>query len=241
VTRDALAALPEPKPQGPNHSPIPHADLVKTIDAEIAARGYRQVGSTFALSKNGQKIFGVIDMVDVGGNDNGMDMAPALGFRASNDRTLALKIVAGGRVAVCDNLALMGDMIALHKMHTPSLNLPEAIHVAFGRFLQQWNHLAIHVGILGATNLPVNEARAIAFQVFADGVLPVHLLDDVNRSYFAPDGADVTAFGSTRWGLYNAFTRAMRTMSAARMFTATIALGAYFGMTAQPELPFETN
>src|SRR4051812_29533214 len=233
VSRDYLTALPPPVSLGPKHVPIKHVDLVRAIDDEIARRGYREAHSRLAVSKNGQKLFGVIDLIPPGAAD--ADLVPSLGFRAANDQTLALRMVAGARVTVCDNLALMGDMIALNRMHTSSLNLPEAMAAGFDRFLHHSTILVEHIDRMSTTFITDAQARAIAFHVFAERVVPLHLLNDVNGNYFHPkdDARDCQA--RTLWSLHNAFTRAMRTLSATRLFGATMHLATHFGMVSQAE------
>lgn len=234
VTRHTLAQLPEPRPLGPKHAPIHHMDLVAALDAEIARRGYREVRSAFALSKKGAAIFGVIDLESR--DTTFPDRVPSLGFRSSNDQSLALRMVAGTRVVVCDNLALMGDMIALHRLHTSGLKLVEAMTTGFDRFLHHSTILDEHIARMSATVLTDGEARALAFRIFADRVLPVAFLEPVNRFYFTPLADEVDCHGRNLWALHNAFTRALRALSPTRLFNATMTLASYFGMTSQPNL-----
>jgi hypothetical protein len=241
VTRDQLAALDPPVPLGPKHCPIPHYELVTAIDAEIVRRGYREVGSAFAISKKGQALFGVIDLELADDPDPKPECVRSLGFRGANDQSLALRMVAGARVLVCDNLALMGDMIALHRLHTTGLDLPAAVAGGFDRFLHHSTILSDHLERMGRTPLTDAQARALAFQIFADDVVPVSLLDKVNKYYFQPDEGAVDCHQRTLWSLHNAFTRAFRGMSSPRLFAATMALAHYFGMVSQADLPFDTE
>jgi hypothetical protein len=45
-----------------------------------------------------------------------------------------MKMYAGVSVFACDNMALSGDEIILHKRHLPSLNLRHALMQAFDRY-----------------------------------------------------------------------------------------------------------
>jgi hypothetical protein len=94
---------------------------------------------------------------------------------------------------------------------------------------------------LSTTPITDGEARARAFQIFADHVVPGHLLDAVNTFYFQPAEDAIDCQPRTLWSLHNAFTRAMRTLTPTRLFTATMTLATYFGMVSQADLPFGTE
>ncbi len=98
VTREALAALPVPIAMGPRHRPIPHATLVEAIRAEATARGLAITKEQYALTHDGAALFGVLDF----GRRLDEEAGFSLGFRSSQDQTLALLGRAGLRVFVCD-------------------------------------------------------------------------------------------------------------------------------------------
>jgi len=154
----------------------------------------------------------------------------SLGFRNSTNGTLAIKIVAGARVFVCDNLALSGDMIAVLRRNTRGLDLTEALSLGFNKFVQHAGALDIQIMQLQAKAISDLEAKARVFDVFAAKVVPVHLFDDVEQFYFHPADEMTDCQPRTAWGLHNAFTRAMKKMPPSTGFNATVALGRAFGM-----------
>lgn len=241
TTRDALRNLPEPMPQGPMHRPIAHIKLIDSIVAEAERRDMRVLRDQLALGSKGAVLFGVMDLVAKGAAA-GAESTMSLGFRAGNNRQVALKMVAGERVFVCDNLAMSGDTFALKAMHTTGLDLRAALARGFDRFLQHVEGLRLQIGRLKASPLNDFEARALAFEAFAAGVVPSRLLDDVDRFYFRPTEDMTDCQPRSLWGLHNAFTRAMHDLTPIRKYGATIALGQLFGVrTRQQDDEVETD
>ena len=243
TTRDALRNLPEPAPLGPMHRPIHHAKLVDALIAEVERRGLDVVRDAFALSKDRSVIFGVMDLAPksgvgpaelaAAGIAMNADRGLSLGFRSGNNRQVAIKLVAGNHVFVCDNLAMMGDVIAMKRMHTTGLDLGDAIGSGFDKFLTQARILDEHIARLNDSRISDEAARSIAFAVFAQGIVPSRLLDDVDRFYFRP-GDDMTdCQPRSLWGLHNAFTRAMHDLTPTRLMSSSVALGKYFGMVVE--------
>jgi hypothetical protein len=133
VTREQLATFPTPAATS-TWRPVHHAELVNVLIDQLDRRGLRPVREQYAVGKGGLALFGAIDLVNGHGNANrGM----ALGLRHSNDKALAVQLVGGGRVFVCDNLSLSGEKIALHK-HSRRLHVPAWIREGLDRFLKAY-------------------------------------------------------------------------------------------------------
>lgn len=247
VTAAELATLPEPQQRGPQHQPVPHHLLVAALRVEAMERGYEVRREQLALGMNGSALFGVMDLMPPGvvvaeerrsmdtnlpagvvvSGDRGM----SIGFRNSINSTLAIKMVAGTRVFVCDNLALSGDLIALQRRNTKGLDLEDALKAGFDKFLVHATTLDIHIARLQAAAISDMAAKAKAFEVFAARVVPVHLFDDVEANYFRPTDEMTDCQPRTEWGLHNAFTRALKQLGPTRAFASNVALGRMFGMT----------
>jgi|SRR5579859_344092 len=245
VTVDALRSLPVPEALGARHRPVPHATLVETIHREIERRGYMVKREQLALGKDGAALFGVIDLVpqvlqaDV--TDDGLDVvAPVVeidatrgqsfGFRNATDQSMSIQAVAGSRVFVCDNLALSGSMFAMKRKNSTRLDLSDAVAIGFDKFIVHIQSLEIQIERLADTRLNDARAKIVAYDAFASGVVPIRLFDDVQRNYFNPDESWTDVTPRTLFGLHNAFTRAIRDLTPTREFSASVALGKYFGM-----------
>lgn len=224
----ALRALPQPPALGPMHKPVPHAVLVEAIEAEADQRGFAVEREQLALARDGHALFGVLDLAPKHGLLKREDRGVAFGFRNSTDASIAVQGVAGSHVFVCDNLTLSGSVFAFKRKNTTGLDLGDAVARGFDKFLQQTEVLDAEIVELEETPLNDTQAKELAYEVFAERIVPVRLLDDVNRFYFDPQPEMTDCMPRSKWGLYNAFTRAMRDLSPQRLFGASVALGKFF-------------
>lgn len=250
---DTLRNLPLPQSLGQRHKPVPHPVLVDAIHAEIERRGYSVGREQLALGKKGAALFGVTDLVptvpvvsaegaaltievpDIVSTElaaTGLvkhdDRGLSFGFRNSTDMSMAIKAVAGARVFVCDNLTMSGEMFAISRKNTTGLDLHEAVARGFDKFLKHASILDLQIERLQGTLLSDGEAKQVAYDVFAAGVVPVRLFDDVERFYFHPAEDQTDCAPRSLWGLHNAFTRAMQDLTPVRLFSASVALGQQF-------------
>src|SRR5262245_31294856 len=136
MTRQELRGIPAPL-STPTHRPIAHGDLIETLDDRLQAAGYKIVREQFAVMRQGLMLFGTFDL------ENGHVSRPgtglAMGFRHSNDKHVALSIVAGVRVFLCDNGAMIGDVRLFKNKHTHGVisRLRDSLGGFFGTTLKQ--------------------------------------------------------------------------------------------------------
>jgi hypothetical protein len=233
VTLATLAELPAPLSRGAIHQPVPHASLVRGLKVAALAHGYVIKREQFGLNRTGQQLFGVMDLVPPPSVTRLDDRGMSLGFRNSTDESLAIRIVAGVRVFVCDNLALSGDLIALNRRNTTGLDLEAALKEGFERYLTYASSLDRQVVELQQQALTPEAAKAKIVDLVTTNVLPLRLVRPVLRAYFNPDESMTDCQPATRWGLLNACTRALKRLSTARAFEANVALGHAFGLSHQ--------
>lgn len=226
ISFDALQNLPAPIALGPYHKPVPHAVLVDSLHAEIAMRGYDVAREQLAVSKNGMSLFGVMDLTPADGSVGiGVDRGLSFGFRNAVDMSMAIRGVAGSRVFVCDNLALSGETFALSRKNTTRLDLKFAIANGFDKFLAQTRQLTAEITRLQLAEVSDSDAKILIFDTFAAGIVPIRLFDDVERFYFRPTADMTDCTPRTKWGVFNAFTRALRDVTPMRLLGASVALG----------------
>lgn len=227
VSLDVLRNLPDPEAMGARHKPIPHWHLVDTLVDQIDRRGWSVVKSNYAVARGGATLFGVMDLRDTGA-PTGAGTGISFGFRSSTNQITAIKGVAGFRVFNCDNLTLSGDMFVLHSKLTTRLNLPFAISNGLNKFLAQADVLCKDIFSMEMHDLTPGEAKERCFDVFDRGALPLHLFDDVSQLYFHPQREHPDCQPRTMWGLHNACTRAVKSLSPAAQFNAAVSLGTAF-------------
>jgi len=102
LTRLQLAAVPTPLGTA-THRPVPHVEVVEALVETLSFRHIGVVTEEYAVSKDGMKMFGVLDL------DTGMPGCRfSIGVRNSHDRSMRLAAVVGVRVLVCENMAFSG-------------------------------------------------------------------------------------------------------------------------------------
>ncbi len=225
VTREQLALIPAPQPTA-TWRPIPHIELVETLERVLRANQIAIREERFALRRDGSTLFGVLQLAY---EDTG-DGEAALGLRTSNDKTMSIQICAGLSVFVCDNLVFRGDLIALNRKHTAGLNLRTELAGAVLRVQDHFGQLAGEITQLKARELADEQAKSIIHDVFVGGLMPLRFLPEVAEAYFQPKLPD---FAPRRaWSLHNAFTAAAKAMPISTRLPATQAIGRLLGMSS---------
>ena len=111
VTIDDVKAVPTPAAEGP-WTPIDHDYLVDTVVSELQALNMDVIGSAHALSRSGQRYFGLFEVAG-DSDDHGL----VIGLRNSHDKSFSAGLAVGNGVFVCDNLSFSGE-ITIARKHT---------------------------------------------------------------------------------------------------------------------------
>jgi len=118
VTREQLALVETPDATR-SFKPVPHIELVSTLEDVLRENRIAIRKEQFALRRDGSTLFAVLQLAHA----ETADGTAALGLRTSNNRTMSIQICAGLSVFVCDNMVFRGDLIALNRKHTSRLYL----------------------------------------------------------------------------------------------------------------------
>src|SRR5947207_2107726 len=226
VTREQLAAIPTPEGTA-SFRPVPHTELVMSIEAILETKGISITKEQFAVRADGSRLFAAFDLSLEGIPGS----CGALGVRTGNDRTMKLQIITGLKVFVCDNLAFSGDEIVLNRKHTSKLDLLPELMGAISRYQVRYSSLLSQVKGLAETTLLDTEAKAIIHDAFLAEIMPLRYLKDVSEAYFNPTLPYWEP--RTAWVLQNAFTGCMKDMTLNRRMAATQELGKVFGLLEQ--------
>ncbi len=123
LTRQQLAAVATPLGTA-THRPVPHAEIVEALVETLSFRHIGVVQEEYAVSKDGMKMFGVLDL------DTGMPGCRfSIGVRNSHDQSMRLAAVVGVRVLVCENMAFSGDFQPVLAKHSKHFSLPNALSI----------------------------------------------------------------------------------------------------------------
>src|SRR5437773_11198362 len=89
LTRAELTAIPTPEGTS-THRPVPHHEIVGGLVETLSFRHIGVVRDAYAVSPDGMKMFGVLDLV------TSFDACRlAIGVRISNDQTARLALTVG--------------------------------------------------------------------------------------------------------------------------------------------------
>jgi hypothetical protein len=247
VTFDELATLPAPQSLGARHYPVGHADLIEATRTELAKVGLVPVREQFAVAHHDARLFATLDLQAL---SDGPGLLPArvqgerglaFGLRHGNDKSIAIEMVCGTRVFVCDNMSFSGDSIILHRMHTKNVALSDEVGRGIQKMLDQYETFEHNIERLENTELSDADAKALLMDLFMKAkVMAPRYMPRAYGWYFEPqrlqaDGSDALALTDvaprSAWGLANAVTRTIKELeSAAVRYQATMRAGRFFGL-----------
>lgn len=230
VTREELYTI-VPPPATDTWRPVAHAELMAFLEAELQRRKLQITREEYAVQREGALLFGILDLAWQDTNE----FAAAIGIRTSNNKSMSLQLAVGARIMVCDNLAFLGDLIALKRRHTARLNLAVELSQALDRYQDGFHKLSGHIERLKHSPISDSDAKLMIYQVFEQGCMPVRFFPMVHSTYFMPEDErtepDLAAFADRNlWSLHNAFTHYMGLMQPGPAFQATVKLGQLFGL-----------
>jgi Domain of unknown function (DUF932) len=207
------------------HRPVPHHQIVEALVETLSFRHIGVVSEEYAVSADGMKIFGVLDL------ERQMEFCRfAIGIRNSHDKSLRLALCCGLRVFVCSNMAFCGDFQPVLAKHTKSFNLIDTLSVGVDRIQRNFEPMRGQVDSWRQMQITDDQAKLILYSAFVEGKLdaPKGLLPDVHRLYFAPEYPEFAA--RTMWSLSNAFTSAFKKLDPIPQFKATAKLGEFLSL-----------
>jgi hypothetical protein len=222
LTRGELVEILPPEPTD-THKPIAHIDLVNSLLEALSFRHINVVKDEYAVSTDGMKLFGVMDLETMG---EGFRFS--LGLRNANDKSMRLGLVVGVRILVCDNMAFSGDFEPVLAKHSKHFNLQDALSVGVDQMQRHFKPMAIQIDNWRAVQLTDGQAKEIIYRAFIEDELeaPKHLAREVHRQYFDPQYPEFAP--RTLYSLQNGFTSAFKTLDPIPQYKATASLGEFF-------------
>jgi hypothetical protein len=226
LSREELKAIPTPEATA-THRPVPHAEIVEALAETLSFRHISVVRDEYAVSKDGMKLFGVLDL------ETTFDGCRfSIGIRNSNDKSMRLALTVGYRVLVCDNMAFHGDFTPVLAKHTNRLSLKDTLSVGVDRMQRNFEPMRQQVEAWKASRLSDDNAKLTIYRAFVEGKLdaPRHLGRRVHDLYFNPQVEEFTP--RTTWSLSNAFTSAFKELDPIPQFKATAKLASFIDAAA---------
>src|SRR5436190_23899535 len=182
LTRQQLAAVDTPLGTA-THRPVPHSEV---IDALLETLGFRHIAvvrDEYAVSKDGMKMFGVLDL------DTAMHSCRfSIGVRNAHDRSMRLAAVVGVRVLVCENMAFSGDFQPVLAKHSKHFSLQNALSIGVDQMQRNFDGMRAQVEAWRQSQLSDVAAKLLIYRAFIESDLevPRHLAKPVHDLYFNP-------------------------------------------------------
>lgn len=235
IGRTELAQISVPEATS-THKPVAHHEIVEALVETLSFRHIGVVDEEFAVSGDGMKMFGVLDL------ETQMEGCRfSIGIRNSHDKSIRLGLTAGLRVFVCSNMAFCGDFTPVLAKHTKSFNLIDTLAVGVDRIQRSFEPMRRQVELWRQTQISDDRAKLILYRAFVDEELeaPKSLLSRVHGHYFQPQYEEFSP--RTAWSLSNAFTSALKELDPIPQFKATAKLGAFLDAQFFPAALAERN
>jgi hypothetical protein len=197
-------------PETSSYMPLPYESFITRIEKQLAVEGITVREEKLALAKEGQRLFGLIQ-VELPGSST-RDYGCILGLRNSYDKSCSAGLCIGATVFVCDNLSFQGSQITFQRRHTANLlrdlswiitetmaKLP-ALFAAQGATFERYR----------GTELGDARAHDLLIRSYDRGALNVTDLPAVLKEWRTPRHPEFAEGGKTVWRLFNAATETMK-------------------------------
>src|ERR1700751_5128815 len=155
ITRDELKMVPTPGGTE-SHHPLAHHEIVEALAETLAFRQISVVRDEYAVSQDGMKMFGVLDLETA---FEGCRFS--IGIRNANDKSMRLAMTVGYRVFVCDNMAFQGDFSPVLAKHTKNFSLIDSISLGVDRMQRNFDPMRRQIGIWRESFIADESAKLI--------------------------------------------------------------------------------
>lgn len=212
-----LASVNVPEPSN-SYVPVPYPRLVEEVRLQVPRFGLKVHDERYALARDGNQMFGVLSCT----NGHVADWCLAIGIRSSYDRSLAVGLVAGSHVFVCDNLSFHGETEFTRK-HTVHVfrDLPDMVYKLLSGVSAMQSRIATEIEAMKHRWVDDTTAHHLMVLSVRRNAVPVSKIPRVIEAWdnCLPDHPPRTA-----WDLYNAFTSVQQTRSPREQMEGTLRL-----------------
>ena len=229
VDMDYLEGMPDPKPLGNQHVPVRFDEIITEFQKGIERHGWELTETEMLLSRQERNLLAVMKMLSpLNDSIGGFHSNIMLGLRASTHRFHSLQCVAGAQVTLCSNLLMAGEMFVVQRKFTSGLDLEKIIDHGLDKYKQQYTDLTEGVERLRKYKLSDFEAKSVVYDSIVNGLLPMSMMKRVNENYFEKVNED--CMPRSKWGLHNAYTRALKEYPGHARFDHTQTVSRIFGL-----------
>jgi len=200
VSKDSVFSVPTPE-RTASHVPVAHHAFLEEVTRGFQALGYTLTKEKYALARNGNRMFGVMDFTDPAMPDG---MGIAVGLRNAHDKSMSLGVCAGTRVFVCDNLAFSGDVVCYRK-HTAKIDVNVVVKDALAGVISQSIAEAMWMSRLKEVEFTLERSKAILVDAYRKKACNQRQLNKLMDRIYGDQGMDLGTY-KTGWCVYQSFT-----------------------------------
>lgn len=207
---EQLLTIPEPK-KTKTYTPLNHYDFavnILTIASDLL-KGYRFDGDSYALSSDGQKMFGVITYRKINSQQN-EELKVAIGLRNSHNKSMAAGLVLGSTVLVCDNLVFSGDIKVMRKHQGKDMHEDLHDQIVTAIYKSQHNFHQISHDVQLMKQKPMNQHKKYEYigMLTGEGILSATQSSTAFKELWKPSHEEFQV--DTLWAGYNCATEALK-------------------------------
>lgn len=206
VTREQLFSIETPEPTS-TWQPVAHASLLCHVERWLTHSRLRIIGSAHALTHNGMRYFGVLQIQ--GQHTEDKSYTWVIGIRNSHDKQFPASLCMGTQVLVCDNLCFNGE-ITLSRKHTRFVHrdLDVMIPSAIGTFQATMHQEDMRIAAYRQKRITSKNAHDLAIRAIDQGIITCRQLPALLGFWRNPLHADFHE--RNLWSFFNAFTEVFK-------------------------------
>jgi hypothetical protein len=207
---EQLLTIPEPEKTN-TYTPLNHYDFsvnVLTIASDLL-KGYRFDGDSYAISSDGQKMFGVITFRRINPRSD-EELKLAIGLRNSYNKSMAAGLVIGSTVLVCDNLVFSGDIKIMRKHQGKDMHSELHDQIVTAIYKSQHNFHQISQDVQAMKDRPLNQQKKYEYigLLTGEGILSPTQSTAAFKELWKPSHPEFEM--DTLWAGYNCATEALK-------------------------------
>ena len=209
ATRDQVFAVQPPSPTN-SYFPLSYESFVTRIEKQIAVEGIIVKEQQLALSKEGQRLFGLMQLQLPSFESS--DYGCVLGLRNSYDKSCSAGLCIGATVFVCDNLSFRGSAITFQRKHTANLlkDMSWIITETIAKLPSQFEGQSKLFELYQNTELTDTQAHDLIIRFYDRKAINAIDIPGVLREWRTPRHEQFASRGKTAWRLFNAATEIMK-------------------------------
>ncbi|MFO0938959.1 MAG: DUF932 domain-containing protein [Gemmataceae bacterium] len=209
VSREELAHIPLP-PATRSWAPVGHSRVLDTTLATLKETGFVCDKMRLALSADGRRFFGTLDLTTELSSDGIVTLA--VGVRNSIDKTFPMGFCAGSRVFVCDNLAFRSELMVRRKHSiNGAANFSADIATAVMGLNAFKESETARIAAMAESEMSNERAESFILRAAVErGIISLRQIPAIIREWREPRHEVFEP--RTAWSLFNAFTSGIADM-----------------------------